>query len=446
MTCRHKMRLDKEIFNRNLPILKTGDHIQMPLDNRCFGTFLKHHAIVKNFDVEDCTPKLSVIEVTVVKEGFVQNRLKIKENEYKRELDQITLVEYRKREYNHLDTYTRARELVLKDNGQVAGGQSYNILTRNCEHFAAACVNGQKKLTFDNFDKSTSLQSSKCFWVVFDIFIAVLQCAFFIMNFYIYAIYVHGKGMEQIFPQFLIHFFNVLQCYHAEQDDLGFMTDCEWKVLAFFEAMFLIFFLCVILPYQYLWLKRYKCVCDECLSARKIIFWVKAFLFAIFETGNKFLERPLYDLIHCLKDNSAITLTICIMISTIEAVFITWVASRLTKCFIFCVGNKHCLKWCCNVCKFEEDAYKYVVRNIHCHDISLCLNDCFLCCGTCIRPQSVPAAKPGPSTTAARVEQQPGPSTILSVEEKQPRPSTTSAAEEKQPRPSIASAAEENQP
>ena len=57
-----------------------------------------------------------------------------------------------------------------------------------------------------------------------------------------------------MFPDWLINFFNAMQCYHTERDNLGFYTDCEWKALAFFEAMFLIFFLIIIYPYH-LWLK-----------------------------------------------------------------------------------------------------------------------------------------------------------------------------------------------
>ena len=102
-----------------------------------------------------------------------------------------------------------------------------------------------------------------------------------------------------------------MQCYHTERDKLGFYTDCEWKALAFFEAMFLIFFLIIILPYH-LWLKKFDCVCGECLCARNIIFWIKAILYAIFEIANKFLERPLYDLIHCFEDNSTVTLFLCV--------------------------------------------------------------------------------------------------------------------------------------
>ena len=70
--------------------------------------------------------------------------------------------------------------------------KTYLIFNRNCEHFAAACVNGKdKELSFENFDKSTSMQSAKCFWVLFDIITAILQCLFFIMNFYIFAIFVN---------------------------------------------------------------------------------------------------------------------------------------------------------------------------------------------------------------------------------------------------------------
>ena len=436
MTCRHKMRLNREIFKRNLPILKRGDHIQMPLENPCLGTFLKHHAIVGDFKVENGHPELYVIEVSGI-DG--RKQLEIKSGKCQKELDKITLIEYRKRKYDHEETYERARDFNDNSNAQSVSNRSYNLFTRNCEHFAAACVNGPDELTIDNISKSTSLQSTKCLWVVFDVIVAILQCVFFILNFYIYVIHVNGKEKEDNFPEFLVDFFYALDCYHTKREELSIMTGCEWIALAFFQTLFLIVFLCILVPYQHFWLrKRYKCVCEECLNARKIVFWIKAILFAMIEIGNKFLERPLYDLIHCLKDNSVLTLFLCILISAVEAVFITWIASRLTKCLIFCAGNKHCSKLCCNLCKFKEDAFKYVVRNIHCHDISLCLSECFLFCGTCINRQTSPTsavtqqfrANTSAQTATERDQpqqesQQPRTSTSIAVIEQQPAPSTS---------------------
>ena len=195
------------MIERNLHILKKGDHIEMPLENRCFGTFLKHHAIVENFNTEN--KKLDV-------EGLMGKQMEIKAEECDRKLEDITLIEYRNRRYDHVESYARA-DKVRKDYESSMNDirrKTYSIFNRNCEHFAAACVNGKdKELSFENFDKSTSMQSAKCFWVLFDIITAILQCLFFIMNFYIFAIFVNGKDKEHF------HYANMSVQYTAIFDD-----------------------------------------------------------------------------------------------------------------------------------------------------------------------------------------------------------------------------------
>ena len=424
MGCRHEVQLDKKMIKRNLSILKKGDHIQMPLKNCCLGTFLSHHAIVDEFKVEEGEVKdFRVIEIPD-KGGFLEKNLSIKTNKCYVDLDQIKLIEYRKRIYDHTETYLRALKFKSdSENRESTNGNthtsksttstnnaqkpSYNVFRRNCEHFASACVNGQSKLSFNNVDQSTSLQSTKCWWIFFDIIIAFLQGIFFLTNFYIYAVYVRKDERYNHFP-WLMGFIDVLQCYHPSRDEKGFKTDCDWKALGFFVFLFVLIFPFLLL-YQYCCLiKKDICVCKECLMARKILYCAKALLFVIFEIINIYLERPLFNIIDWLNYPSMFTLFVFIIICAIEAVIVTRAASILTRYFIRYISSpcctrcsfpcctrcitrcaNHCTKctrWCSDrgcTCKFEEDAYKYVVRNVTCHDVSLCLDSCFLCLTCC---------------------------------------------------------------
>ena len=351
MVCRHTTRLTREMIDRNLPVLKRGDHIGMPLKKRLFGTVLKHHAIVDSYKVrDDKMPELSVIEVGL--EGGEKKVMKIEASKCDRKLEDITLIEYEKRKYDHTETYNRANKWV-KDKGQQGANDSdsethYRLLTRNCEHFAAACVNGPTQFS-PGYMKSVSVQSAKLCWLVLDICIALSQCACFIVNFNDY------------------------------------ITNSVWAELAICEAAFLVVFIVIVLSEYLLFKRRTFGVCKECLCARRIIFLVKAFLFAITEIGNGFLVQPLNG---ATED---VTWVLRVSISTVEAVSIMFVAPCLTKCLIFCLGSKRCTqcsKCCsqclCNICNFEKGSYKYVVHHIVCHDINVCVRHCCLYFGRCI--------------------------------------------------------------
>ena len=126
----------------------------------------------------------------------------------------------------------------------------------------------------------------------------------------------------------------------------------------------------------------------------------KALLFVIFEIINIYLERPIFNIIDCLNYHSVFTLFVIIIICAIEAVIVIRAASISTRYFIRYISFPcctRCITRCANhctkctrlcsdggcTCRFEEDAYKYVVRNITCHDVSLCLDSCFLCLTCC---------------------------------------------------------------
>ena len=284
------------MIKRNLPILQKGDHIQMPLKNRLLGTFLSHHAIVDEFKVDEGkVTDFCVIEIPD-KGGFLEKNLRIERNKCDVDFDRIKLIEYRKRKYDQTETFFRAlkvKEHLQKtdQNRESTNGStstfesttstnvkpnnaqkpSYNIFRRNCEHFASACVNGQSRLSSYNVDQSTSLQSTKCWWIFFDIIIAFFQGAFFLTNFYIYAVYVRKNERYNHFP-WLKGFIDFLQCYHPAREEKGFKTDCDWKALGFFVSLFVLIFVFLLL-YQYCYLiKKHKCVCGECLMARKILY------------------------------------------------------------------------------------------------------------------------------------------------------------------------------
>ena len=426
MGCRHKVKLDTEMIKRNLPILQKGDHIQMPLKNCLLGTFLSHHAIVDEFKVDEGkVTDFCVIEIPD-KGGFREKNLRIERNKCDVDLDQIELIEYRKRKYDHTETYFRALKVADHDlqradqnrkstNGSINTSESttstnvkpnnaqkppYNVFRRNCEHFASACVNGPSRFSSDNVDQSTSLQSTKCWWIFFDIIIFLFQCSFFLTNFYIYAVYVKKDERYNHFPAWFMEFIDRLHCYHPERDEKGFKTDCDWKALGLFFGLFVLIFVFLLL-YQYCCLiKKHKCVCEECLMARKILYCAKALHFVIFEIINIYLERPLFNIIDCLNYDSVFILFVFIIICAIEAVIVTLAASILTRYFIRYISFPcctrcitmcsmrctKCTRWCSDggcTCRFEEDAYKYVVRNITCHDVSLCLDSCFLCLTCC---------------------------------------------------------------
>ena len=180
------MRLDGEMIRRNLNVLRKGDHIQMPLQSRFLGTFLSHHAVVKEFKVENSEVKtFSVFEIPD-KGGIWKKTLRVKLNHCAVEIEDITLIEYRKRKHDHNKTYERATR--FESHSDSVSTERYNLFTRNCEHFASTCVNGNADISVEKFDESTSLKSAKCFWIFCDIITAVMQFVFFITNFYIYAI------------------------------------------------------------------------------------------------------------------------------------------------------------------------------------------------------------------------------------------------------------------
>ena len=457
MVCRHSTRLDQEMIRRNLPILERGDHIQMPLKNSCFGLCCRHHAIVDEFEIENGTHKLSVIEVAVGE----NMKLNIEANTYdtNTDLEQIELIEYRKRKFNHGETYTRACELQrTQEPLENADSESSepcssittcmkkyrmkknNLLHRNCEHFSAACVNGDDDLLLDNVHKSTSLQSAKCCWLLFDFIIGVFQCLFFIGNFYIFATFAMKKQSYNHFPDWFVRFVHLIDCVHTERHMRGFLTDCDWKVIGMFSSLFAIAFV-VLLGYQ-CYLKGHMAVCNECLCTKRIVYWVKVVLFVSVEIGNVFLEEPLFNWIDWLYYEQGFTLFVLAMISIVETLIVTFAATWIGRCLIYYCSFPCCLKcpsrcffgfpcclkrcccdysekcssccykcskWlcafspmcsckcckkcpnrcrmcckvCCIGCYFEEDAYRYVVRNISCNDITFCLDETLLCRPCC---------------------------------------------------------------
>ena len=353
MVCRQRTRLTSEMIKRELPILKRGDHIEMPLKDSIFGTFLKHHAIVDSYKVGEefvQDPELYVVEVSRDVDQSNQNerveqcnakkqkKIEIKRNKYDGKLEDITLIEYRKRKYHHTDTYNRAMSFV-------GNKSNYNLVLKNCEHFTAACVNGEHTLSIDNW-KSVSVQTLQLFWAIVDILFAVFQCAFFYHNF-----------TDWMFG-------------YLWAATLG---TCE----GVFLALFLFFF---VLEYFLFKPNTRVCVCSECLTARYIMFVVKALLFAIIEIGNEFLVQPFFYDKDCVK---LVSLSLPEILSIVEGVSIMFIAPRLTKVVIFFLGSKR-LKWLWNICKFEEDAYKHVLHYISLHDIDVAVKNCFLMCGTSI--------------------------------------------------------------
>ena len=128
MVCRHSTRLNQEMIRRNLPILQRGDHIQMPLENPCCGLCCKHHAIVDEFEIENGRHELSVIEVG---RGEEKN-LTISASICNTDLEQIELIEYRKRKFNHGETYTRACELQRSRERQLA--------EKNADSESSCCI------------------------------------------------------------------------------------------------------------------------------------------------------------------------------------------------------------------------------------------------------------------------------------------------------------------
>ena len=389
MTCRKLVKLERGMSSP----LQRGDHIQMPLDRRCLGRCLTHHAIVEDCKKEgDKSLSLTVIEIPD-KGGRLEKKLKIEKNTRNVDIKQVTLVDYRKRKYNHSETYNRALKFIsnqqqnsvqnadmhpvqnfehntdmhtaqnsehnadmhtvqnFEHNTDMHTGQNYehnadlhpvqnfehntdmhteqnsehnadmhpvqnfehntdmhteqssehnadmhpvqnfehntdmhtaqnsklnadmhpvhnfehntdmhteqnsehidqccscnvkryNLLYRNCEHFAAACVNGQGELSRANFHKSTSLQTVKCCWLSFDIVIAIFQCIFFITNFYIYAVYVQKDEDYNHFPDFLISVFNCLNCYDPDRS-FPFIANCDWWAIVVFAALYVLVF------------------------------------------------------------------------------------------------------------------------------------------------------------------------------------------------------------
>ena len=278
MVCRSSTRLNQEMIRRNLPILQRGDHIQMPLKKSCCGLCCKHHAIIDEFEIENGTHTLTIIEVG----RNEKKQFKIEASKCDSDLEQIELLEYRKRKFNHEQTYARARELQLK----FKENETYNLLRRNCENFSAACVNGDDELSLENIHKSTSLQSAKCCWLLFDFIIAEFQCLFFIGNFYIYAVFAMKKQSNNHFPDWFVRFVYFIDCVHAESDMRGFLTDCDWKAIVMFLGVFVLGFV-VLLGYQ-CYLKGHMAVCNECLCAKRIVYRVKVVFHVSVEIANVF--------------------------------------------------------------------------------------------------------------------------------------------------------------
>ena len=281
MTCRKLEKLE-----RGMPLpLQRGDHIQMPLGQPCLGRCLSHHAIV--IDCSESDGNLTVIDIPD-NGGMFKKKLIIGANSDV-DIEQITRIDYRKRKYTHLETYNRALKFISNQpqnseqnvdthpvqnfefntdmnteqnsehNAKVdqccsCNVKCYNLFYRNCEHFAAACVNGQEDLSPVNIDESTSLQTVKCCWLTFDIVLAVIQFLLFITNFYIYAVYVQEKVQYNHFPDWLTKAIEGLKCYGSDRE-YPFIEDCDWKAIVFFFVLYVIVFV-VLFVYQYCYLKN----------------------------------------------------------------------------------------------------------------------------------------------------------------------------------------------
>ena len=140
------------------------------------------------------------------------------------------------------------------------------------------------------------------------------------------------------FPDQLKDFFKLLKCYHPDRHETGFRTDCDWKALGLFIFLYVIAFV-ILLVYQYRCLTRkHKCVCGECLCARRLLFCAKFFLYIIVEIGNKFMERPLCNMFDWLNYGSEFTLFVFIIISAVEAIFVSSIASCATRYFMYYIS------------------------------------------------------------------------------------------------------------
>ncbi|XP_052221861.1 uncharacterized protein LOC127838274 [Dreissena polymorpha] len=216
-------------------------------------------------------------------------------------LKNVRRVDYQKRKFNKKETFERAkqyyelhkkrvelfttqsskRESLTGDEGSTRKKLNsllrYNLFVQNCEHFAAACVNGDDCKQDIFLDKSTSLQAFRCFRNAVHVFFVLCMTIANVLNVLIYTQFVEKPGSFKHLQRFSF-------CVINEAGKLN--TDCDWSVASIYLV---IIFVTLSVSYTYVHMKRSECYL--CYSANIYVLFVKSFLIYLYEVANISTEK-----------------------------------------------------------------------------------------------------------------------------------------------------------
>lgn len=351
--CRTKTKL------HNFDKLERGDHVQIKGRTRCVGNLYSHHAIIS--DVSNITDNRRKADVQVIdvsqknKESCCSQKSMKAVNHKLYDEDQVkcsrlSRLDYRKRRHDTKTTFERAqnRSFTVK----------YCFCMRNCEHFANACVGGKDSLDDDEINNSISLQSTACCWRITSALIQLVQFCFYIINFYIYAVFVANNDKFKRFPDGLTNLLNKT-CHRPNNSYRGFDTACDWIILGICVIVFSLLFVTMFLRLYFKFYKK-KYMCKQCLLSAGCVYAMRIGLFIVFDICNIFLEKPLYQL--SLRETEPVLIVIVVIVAVVEGLLIYILAHYITKLLLYGLGKSWCCSSCCGV-EIEEDSYRYAMSH-----------------------------------------------------------------------------------
>ncbi|KAL4236894.1 hypothetical protein ACF0H5_005280 [Mactra antiquata] len=131
----------KEVRIDDVSQIKVGQHLSMPGGKLRLRHFYKHHAIVKEIG-----PISSMVaELKLIHFYSENDRLKIVETtkEFDLRNDDLHYIKYEHPRYEPDVIVSRAEDILERSKSKDSPFKTYNLLSRNCEHFATWCVVGE---------------------------------------------------------------------------------------------------------------------------------------------------------------------------------------------------------------------------------------------------------------------------------------------------------------